>query len=101
MNLSLCQAVAALSFISACTLQTTAADLAKLDPELPYQAERLQPVTYDVEFIVTVTAPYKTKQLRVWAPIPPSDQGQELLSSAWTTFPDEVTPQVATESLFG
>lgn len=76
-------------------------NLLKLDPRQPYSAERRNPVTYDVEFLVTVTAPAKTNSLRVWLPIPPSDQGQELLSSELTTFPDSVTPQIADEPLFG
>lgn len=72
-----------------------------LDPRQPCSAERRNPVTYDVEFLVTVTAPYKTKKLRVWLPIPPSDHGQELLATELTTFPDAVKPQIADESLFG
>ena len=101
MKPSLRHSAAALLFVLVCTLRGTAANVAILDPDLPYQAERLRPVKYDVEFVVTVTAPYKTKQLRVWLPIPPSDNGQELLSSELTTFPDEVSPQIAAESLFG
>ena len=73
----------------------------KLDPRQPYSAERLSPVTYDVEFQVIVTAPYKTKKLSVWLPIPPSDRGQELESSELTTFPESVKPQIADEPLFG
>ena len=76
-------------------------DTPKLDPRQPYSAERRNPVTYDAEFLVTVTAPYKTKKLRVWLPIPPSDQGQELLETELTTFPEAVKPQIADESLFG
>ncbi len=76
-------------------------DAPKLDPRQPYSAERRNPVTYDVEFLVAVTAPYKTKKLRVWLPIPPSDHGQELLATELTAFPDAVKPQIADESLFG
>lgn len=72
-----------------------------LDPQQPYSAERLNPVTYEVEFLVTVTAPYKTKKLSVWLPIPPSDHGQELLSSELSTFPGVVKPQIADEPMFG
>lgn len=72
-----------------------------LDPRQPYSAERLNPVTYAVEFMVTVTAPYKTKKLRVWLPIPPSDHGQQLQLSELSTFPEAVKPQIADEPLFG
>ena len=51
---------------------------APLDPNLAYQARRQNPVTYDVEMVITVTAPYHTKVLKVWLPIPQSDAGQEI-----------------------
>ncbi len=73
----------------------------RLDPRQPYSAERSNPVTYDVDFQVVVTAPYKTKQLRVWLPIPPSDRGQEMLSSELTTFPESIEPRIAEEPQFG
>ena len=76
-------------------------DPLKLDPQQPYSAERSNPVTNDVEFQVIVTAPYKTKSLRVWLPIPPSDRGQELSSSELSTFPETIKPQIANEPLFG
>ncbi|MCX7419292.1 MAG: transglutaminase domain-containing protein [Planctomycetia bacterium] len=76
-------------------------DAVRLDPTQPYSAKRSNPVAYDVEFQVVVTAPYKTKLLRVWLPIPTSDAGQEVLSSELTTFPESVTPQIADEPLFG
>lgn len=70
-------------------------------PNLPYQAERTSPVTYDVDFSVIVTAPYKTKKLKVWLPIPPSDFAQEVSSSQFSTFPTEVKPTFATEEVYG
>ena len=79
----------------------SAADTAQLDPAQPYSAERRDPVTYDAELVVTVTAPYKTKLLKVWMPIPPSDVGQQVISSEITTFPDEVAAQISSESVFG
>lgn len=39
---------------------------APLDPELAYRATRSNTVTYNVDFSVIVTAPYKTKKLAVW-----------------------------------
>ena len=76
-------------------------DVQELDPSQPYSAKRSNPVEYDVEFQVIVTAPYKTKLLRVWLPIPTSDHGQELLASELTTFPESMTPQIADEPVFG
>lgn len=71
------------------------------DVNQPYSGERSNPVTYDAEFMIAITAPYKTKQLRVWLPIPPSNAGQELLSSDIGTFPDDVKPTLNTEPVFG
>jgi len=72
-----------------------------LDPNLPYQARRSNPVTYDVDFAVVVTAPYHTKKLRVWLPLPQSDAGQQIEEGEITTSPMCVTPKVAKESIFG
>ncbi|RLS53525.1 MAG: transglutaminase domain-containing protein [Planctomycetota bacterium] len=72
-----------------------------LHPAQPYTAAAVDPATHNVELMVTVTAPYKTKQLRVWMPIPPSDTVQQLVSSNFSTFPDEVKPQIATEPVYG
>lgn len=72
-----------------------------LDVNQPYSAERSNPVTYDVEFVVTVTAPYQTKVLRVWLPIPPTDHAQQLLESNLSTFPNPVAPSLNTEPEYG
>ncbi len=72
-----------------------------LDPNQPYTATTSSPVEHSAELMVTVTAPYKTKLLRVWVPIPPSDNVQALLSSEFETFPVSVTPQIAAEPVFG
>ncbi|MFO0884499.1 MAG: hypothetical protein U0894_09970 [Pirellulales bacterium] len=69
-------------------------------PSLPYQAERTSPVTYDVDFSVIVTAPYKTKKLKIWLPIPPSDFAQEVSGSQFSTFPTDVKPTFATEEVY-
>src|SRR5262249_4034433 len=61
-----------------------------LDPDLPYQARRSSPVTYDVDFSAIVTAPYHTKKLRVWLPLPQSDSGQEVEEVSLGSFPTEV-----------
>jgi hypothetical protein len=72
-----------------------------LDPALPYQAKKSSPVAYDVELAVIVTVPAKTKQLRVWLPLPQSDLGQEVAEGELRTFPLAVTPTVEREPLFG
>jgi transglutaminase-like putative cysteine protease len=72
-----------------------------LDPSQPYQAERVNPVTYDVELSAVVTPPHKAKLLRVWMPIPPSDAGQEVSDSKLSSYPIEVQPQVGAEPTFG
>ena len=72
-----------------------------LDPALPYQAQRSNAVTYNVDFSVVVTPPYKTKKLQVWLPIPTSDAGQEVSSSRVTSFPTRSEPQIGIENTFG
>lgn len=72
-----------------------------LDPDLPYQAARSNPVTYDVDFSAVVTAPYKTKVLKVWLPLPQTDAAQEVTEGELTTFPMQIKPKVGTEPLFG
>src|SRR5687768_1897418 len=78
-----------------------AAEPPPLDPALPYSAERREAVTYDVDYSVVVTPPYKTKKLRVWVPVPPTSAGQEVSDHEWTTFPSDTAPQIASEPTFG
>lgn len=78
------------------------ADEAKpLDPSQPYQARRVNPVQYDVDFAVVVTAPSNTKRLCVWLPLPQSDAGQEVEPGELTTFPLQVKPRLGQEPVFG
>jgi transglutaminase-like putative cysteine protease len=72
-----------------------------LSPELPYQATRANPVTYEVDFSVVVTPPYKAELLKVWLPMPQSDFGQEVTEGELSSFPIRVEPQVATEPEYG
>jgi transglutaminase-like putative cysteine protease len=74
---------------------------APLDPNLAYQARRQNPVTYDVEMVITVTAPYHTKVLKVWLPIPQSDAGQEITPGTLSVFPMKVEPKISKEKTFG
>ncbi len=72
-----------------------------LSPELPYQATRSNPVTYDVDFSVVVTPPYKAEVLKVWLPLPQSDFGQEVSEGELSSFPIPVEPQATTEPEYG
>jgi transglutaminase-like putative cysteine protease len=76
-------------------------DAAPLNPAQPYAARRSSPVTYDVDFSVVVTPPNKCKELRVWLPIPQSDNGQQVSGSELTTFPMNVKPDISTEEQYG
>jgi transglutaminase-like putative cysteine protease len=82
-------------------ISSAAADELLLDPALPYTAERSSSVTYDVDYSIIVTPPYKTKRLRVWVPVPPSNVGQEVSEHRWSTFPTVVAPQVNDEPKYG
>ncbi len=73
----------------------------QLDPAMPYQAERFSPVSYDVDFSVVVTPPYKTKKLKVWLPFPTTDLAQEVSNSKLSSFPMAVEPQIDSEKTFG
>src|SRR6516164_5840197 len=72
-----------------------------LDPKLPYQAKRVKPVSFEVDFAAVVTAPYHTRQLKVWLPLPQTDAGQDVEEGSITTFPMTVKPRISTEPLFG
>ncbi len=64
-------------------------------------AVKSNPVVWDGELVFALTAPWQTKQLRVWVPIPPSDTVQNVLLTEFTTFPVDVTPELGTEEVFG
>ena len=61
-------------------------DFVVLDADADYGAQRSNPITYDVDFSVVVTAPYNTKVLKVWLPIPQSDFGQHFHGAASSGF---------------
>ncbi len=89
--------VVAIDFAALAHSQTVPA----LDPQLPYQAMRSNPVTYTVDFSVVVTPPYQCKKLKVWLPVPTSDIGQDISDSVLTSFPKSIEPQLANEPVFG
>ena len=63
--------------------------------------EITEPVKYEIDFSAVVTAPYHTKVLRVWMPIPPSDDVQQISDRELSTFPMKVEPEIDEESVFG
>jgi transglutaminase-like putative cysteine protease len=74
---------------------------AELDPQQPSIAERTNPVEYQVDLTIAITAPYKTKKLQVWLPIPPSESGQEYTRQALSVRPQSIQPQFTAEKTFG
>lgn len=78
-----------------------AEDRVSLNPDLPYQGKNSSPVTYQVDFSAVITPPYKCKILKVWMPIPPSDNIQEVTGSKLSSFPMKVEPKIGTEKTYG
>lgn len=72
-----------------------------LDPNLPYQARKSDPVTYDVDFSAVVTPPYHAKVLKVWLPLPQADAAQVVMEKDLSSFPQKVEPKIGTEKTFG
>jgi transglutaminase-like putative cysteine protease len=71
-----------------------------LDANQPYQGVKSDPVTYQVDFSAVVTPPYKCKVLKVWMPIPPSDNIQEVSGSKLSSFPVKIEPVIGKEKLY-
>jgi transglutaminase-like putative cysteine protease len=88
-------------FVLIALLASAASVAEALDPDQPYRASRSNPVTYDVDFSVVVTPPYKAQVLKVWLPIPQSDFGQEISEGQLSSFPVRVKPQIASEPVYG
>lgn len=74
---------------------------ASLDPEQPYGGKLSDPVTYQVDLQYVVTAPYRTKVLKVWLPLPPSDAIQTVTGRELSAFPNDVKPVLGKEMLYG
>lgn len=83
------------------SVSTLHGDAPKLDPRQPYTGKKSEPVTYKVDLSAVVTPPYKAKVLKVWMPIPPSDEIQEVTGSTFSTFPMKVEPTMGTEKDHG
>ena len=71
------------------------------DPAQPYRADKLNPVSYAADCSVIVTPPYKANLLKVWIPIPPSNGGQIVHASEFSTFPMDVKPKIGVERTYG
>lgn len=76
-------------------------DPPQLDPDLAYQGRRSDPVTYEVDLSYVITAPCKTKKLRVWLPLPQSDAIQEVSGRELSTFPAKIEPKIGKEKVYG
>ena len=87
--------------VLAATSTVRAAEPGRIDPDLPYQAMRSNPVTYEVDFSAVVTPPYKGKVLKVWLPMPQTDVGQEVTEISLDAFPVAVVPRIGAEKTFG
>ena len=72
-----------------------------LRPDLPYQAQKSDPINHEVEFSVIVTPPYHCQVLKVWVPVPQSDAAQKITASKFSTFPLDVKPHISNEPLYG
>ncbi len=72
-----------------------------LDPAQPGTSAKSNAVSYEVDFSVIVTAPEGTKLLKVWLPLPPSDDGQQVRGRELTTFPAQVEPTIGAEPVYG
>ncbi|MAI34032.1 MAG: transglutaminase [Rhodopirellula sp.] len=56
---------------------------------------------FKVDFRVAIKAPAKTKQLRIWVPLPPSNENQSVWDRKLQTFPRPHQPQITREPNFG
>jgi transglutaminase-like putative cysteine protease len=83
------------------SLPAVPAQQAELDPALPYQGRKSNPITYQVDFAVVITPPAGTKVLKAWLPLPASDVAQQVTEGSLTTFPDKVAPRIGSEKVFG
>ncbi|MBL4885664.1 MAG: transglutaminase domain-containing protein [Planctomycetaceae bacterium] len=72
-----------------------------LTSDVDYKAT-LGPVrTVEVEFAAIVTAPYHTKILKVWMPLPQSDVAQKISDRSFHVFPGDVKPSISSEKKYG
>ncbi len=89
--------VSCIGLVSVCN----AATQEELSPTMPITAEKSNAVAYDVDFSAVVTAPAKTKKLRVWMPLPQTDATQEIVEGQIYSFPINVKPKIDSEPVHG
>lgn len=79
-----------------------AGDAAKtFHPDDPSAATKSRPVTHEVDFRVVVTPPHGCKVLKVWLPLPVSNENQQIADRNLSTFPQQVEAKIASEPKFG
>lgn len=93
--------VVSLSPFGAPAAEPTALPLGTLSPQTDLQATKSRQATYRVDFRVAVNPPAGTKRLRVWLPLPPSDQCQTISERRLDTFPRSIEPTIESEPEFG
>ncbi|QGJ70960.1 Transglutaminase [Planctomycetales bacterium 10988] len=93
----------ALGALSACTSTCLgqAQPTFELTPQMPYSSENSDPIQHTIDFSVVVTPPYHCEVLKVWLPIPQTNEAQQIGASQFSTFPMNVDPQVNTEPVYG
>ncbi|MEX1041708.1 MAG: transglutaminase domain-containing protein [Pirellulaceae bacterium] len=86
-----------------CLASTTAhaEEMSIPDPAQPTSATLSEPITHQVELRVVITPPAGTRQLKVWLPLPPSDETQTIERRQLETFPQVVEPTLHTEAVYG
>lgn len=72
-----------------------------LSPKLASQATKSRAATYRVDFRVAISAPANTRTLRVWLPLPPSNDSQTVSDRQIDSFPRTVSPSIESEAEFG
>ncbi|TWT43127.1 transglutaminase-like domain-containing protein [Botrimarina hoheduenensis] len=93
--------ILALAFFLACLMPQALVADDDLRANQPYSAKQGTPVDTEIVFTAAVTAPHGTKRLRVWMPLPPSDNAQQCESLSFSTFPTAVDPEIGAESRYG
>lgn len=71
------------------------------NPKQPFGGTKSEPVTYVVDLAAVVTPPCDCKVLKVWMPVPPTDEIQQVTGSAFSTFPVKVEAKIGEERTYG
>ncbi len=73
----------------------------RLNAGAAYRATLGDKRTVAVDFAAIVTAPYHTKMLKIWMPLPQNDAAQKIEKRTFSTFPDKIEPTISREKIFG